>query len=227
MKTKFGSIIVAGSGKIGGHVASRNRSGSYLRTKVTPVNPNTSFQSAVRALLTALSQSWKSLSDIQRQAWNNAVASFARTDIFGDLKNPTGFNLYQRLNNNLAQIGVAAISVPPLPSDVPSVLIGAVTANDSGVVTVATAGAVPAGTAMLVWCTAGVSAGVSFVKSEYRSLKSFAAAAASPHAVSAEYQARFGVPAAGTRVFAKIEFVNIVTGQKSQSQSASVISLAD
>ena len=37
MKTKFGAIIVAGSGKINGFVASKNRAGAYLRTKVTPV----------------------------------------------------------------------------------------------------------------------------------------------------------------------------------------------
>ena len=85
MKAKFGSIVVAGSGKIGGHVASRNRGGAYFRTKVTPVNPNTPAQAAVKSRLTTQAQAWRSLTAAQRAQWNAAVADFARTDIFGDL----------------------------------------------------------------------------------------------------------------------------------------------
>jgi len=47
MKMKFGAIVVDGRGKIGGHVASKNRGGAYLRTKVTPSNPQTGYQAAV------------------------------------------------------------------------------------------------------------------------------------------------------------------------------------
>jgi len=36
MKTLFGAIVVDGRGKLGGHVASKNRHGSYFRTKVSP-----------------------------------------------------------------------------------------------------------------------------------------------------------------------------------------------
>jgi len=58
MKIKFGAIVVAGSGKIGGHVASKNRGGAYLRTKVTPTNPNSPAQAGARALLASLSTGW-------------------------------------------------------------------------------------------------------------------------------------------------------------------------
>ena len=58
MKLKFGAIVTDGRGKIGGHVASKNRSGAYLRTKVTPSNPNTVAQVQVRSILASLSQSW-------------------------------------------------------------------------------------------------------------------------------------------------------------------------
>lgn len=225
MKMKFGALVVDGRGKIGGHVASKNRAGAYLRTKVTPVNPQTAFQNTARARLTTLSQAWRDLTQDQRNAWNSAVLDFQKTDIFGDLKSPTGFNLYVRLNSNLDAIGAAAIDEPPLPSAVPTVDIGALTI-DVGLgdtATLATSGAVPAGTAMQVWLTPGVSAGVNFVKSEYRLLQVFAAAAGSPHDIQAAQVARFGTPAEGTKVFAKIVFTNILTGQNSTQQSVSTI----
>ena len=112
---KFGAIVTDGRGKIGGHVASKNRGGAYLRTKVTPVNGQTTAQTSIRNRFTNLSQGWRGLTADERNAWNAAVADYARTDIFGDLHQPTGFNLYQRLNNNLVTIGEASISTPPLP----------------------------------------------------------------------------------------------------------------
>src|SRR4051812_170938 len=84
MKVKFGSLVVDGRGKIGGHVLSKNRGGAYMRTKVTPINPQTADQSTVRGTLTSLSQSWRALTQNQITAWNNAVQNFQSTDIFGD-----------------------------------------------------------------------------------------------------------------------------------------------
>ena len=94
MKIKYGAIIVDGSGKIGGHVASKNRSGSYLRTKTTPSNPNTTAQAQARSVLASLSTGWGVLTDDQRKSWNDAVGDYAKTDIFVDFKNPSGINLY-------------------------------------------------------------------------------------------------------------------------------------
>ena len=76
MKIKFGAIVTDGRGKIGGHVASKNRSGAYMRTKVTPSNPNTASQSQARSILASASQNWRNLTDSQRKAWNNAVSDW-------------------------------------------------------------------------------------------------------------------------------------------------------
>ena len=65
MKIKWGAMVVDGSGKLGGHVASKNRGGSYFRTKVTPTNPNSTSQAAVRSRLTALSQAFRALTIAQ------------------------------------------------------------------------------------------------------------------------------------------------------------------
>lgn len=227
MKAKFGSIVVAGSGKIGGHVASRNRAGSYFRTKVTPVNPSTAAQQAIRNRLTGISQAWKALTAAQRLAWNAAVGDYAKTDVFGDLRNPSGFNLFQRLNNNLLTIGEAQISVPPVP--------GAVYAPDSMSLAVVTgvpamtltySDAIPATDSVKLYATPPVSQGVSFVKSEFRLIGIMETADASPFNMKALYDAKFGAIAEnGLKVFVKMVGVNKTTGQEGIGLIASAISV--
>jgi len=228
MKMKFGAIVVDGRGKIGGHVASKNRGGAYLRTKVTPSNAQTSFQNAVRATFTGLSQGWRALTQAQRDAWNAAVANFQRTDIFGDLKSPSGLNLYQRLNNNLISIGVAALTDPPLPSEVGAVVISSATnAVGLATMTIIFNGPVPAGTSVKVFATAPMSAGKSFVKSEFRQIDVMAAAEATPFNIKAAYLAKFGTQGEiGQKVFFKLLPINAVTGQAGAASSTSVISVA-
>lgn len=100
MKIKWGMMMTDGRGKLGGQVASKNRGGAYVRTKVTPVNPNTSFQSTVRQRLSSLSREWGALTEDQRLAWNEAANSgqWNKSDIFGDARRPTGKNLFTGIN---------------------------------------------------------------------------------------------------------------------------------
>lgn len=215
---------MAGSGKIGGHVASRNRAGAYIRTKVTPVNPQSTAQLTVRNRLSSLSQAWRSLTAAQRSNWNGAVSDFQKTDIFGDLKTPSGFNLFQRLNNNILTVGGSQINSAPLPSAAAQVTIGALTATITGsVLTLVLSGAVPAGSEVKVFATAGQSAGKSFVKSEYRLTEVVANSTASPLDLFAAYNTKFGAMTAGTKVFVKIVFVDPLTGIETLPQEASAI----
>ena len=214
MKMKFGAIVVAGRGKIGGHVASQNRAGAYLRTKVTPVNPQSGSQLTVRNRLTEFAQGWRGLAEGERSAWNAAVADYAKTDIFGDLRQPSGFALYQRLNNNLSIIGVAALTVPPLPSAVGVSYVTSITALDSENFTIGLNATVPADTKLQIWATPPMSAGKSFVKSEYRLITVLASAATSPANILSAYSEKFGgTGAEGQKIFVKTVAVNAVTGQ--------------
>jgi hypothetical protein len=227
MKAKFGSIVVAGSGKIGGHVASRNRAGAYIRTKVTPVNPSTSYQQAIRNRLTGISQAWKALTAAQRLAWNAAVGDYAKTDVFGDIRNPSGFNLYQRLNNNLLVIGASQISDPPVPGSVyapTSMSLAVVTGTPA--LTLTFAGAIPATDKVKLYATPPVSQGVSFVKSEFRLIGILSDSDTSPKVLTSLYTAKFGaVTENGLKVFVKMVGVNETTGQEGIGLIASTISV--
>jgi hypothetical protein len=214
MKMKFGAIVVDGRNKIGGHVASKNRAGNYLRTKVTPANPRTASQLAVRNRFTGLSQAWKGLAAAVVASWNNAVSAWKRTDIFGDLRNPTGLNLYQRLNNNLLNIGVAALTNPPAPGSVAAFTSFSATAVHAGAVTLTFAAAIAATEKVLVRATPPQSGGKSFVKSEYRQIMVLSSTDTSPKIVTTEYNAKFGNPgSAGQKIFFELVQISVATGQ--------------
>ena len=228
MKIKFGAFVVEGRGKSNGHVFSKNRGGAVIRTKVTPSNAQSVAQSNVRNRFTGLAQGWRGLTQAQRNAWNSAVASFSRTDIFGDLRNPSGANLYQRLNNNLLAIGETALTVPPLPSEVQAVVASAVSAAvGTPAMSQTFAPAIDADTKCQVFGTAPVSAGKSFVKSEFRLLGTLSTSDTSPKNILSLYTAKFGnTGAIGQKIFIKLLPVNLNTGQTGSASVVSVITTA-
>lgn len=225
MKIKFGALVTDGRGKIGGHVASKNRFCSYLRTKVTPVNPQTSYQSTVRTTLTNLSQNWRALTASQRASWNGAVQSFQTTNIFGDLKNPSGLNLYVRLNSNLTEIGVATIANAPLPNEVdgPATITLTAAAGVPAISLAWTGGAIPANMYWIVRLTPQVSPGKNFVKNLYRNLTVLIPADTTPENLLTLYNARFGTLVAGQKIFVEVVAVNGVSGIKGTPLSTSAI----
>ena len=230
MKTKFGAIIVDGRGKIGGHVASKNRAGSYMRTKVTPVNGRTSFQILSRTRLATLSTSWRGsgLGDAGRLAWNSAVDLWKKTDVFGDLKIPSGFALYQKLNNNLAQVGVAALTAPPMPAAITNWTTFSFIPDNSGTMVLTFAVTpVPAGFAVLLDGTAPCSPGLTNANARFRRIGSLAAAKATGEDIQALYIAKFGsIAPIGNRVFLRATMINIATGQKGQPVQATALIVA-
>jgi len=224
MKAKFGSFIVDGRGKVNGHVISKNRAGSYIRTKVTPVNPRSASQLTARSRLAGQSVAWRGLTQVQRNSWIAAVKNFQKTNIFGDLKSPSGFNLFQRLNQNLLKSGQSVLTTAPNPTTVLTVIQGTLTCTVSGsIVSQALSAAVPAGTTLVVRATPPLSAGINFVKSQLRVIATIPPATASPIVLTAAYAAKFGSFSAGQRIFVSIEFVNNTTGQNSVQQINSAI----
>lgn len=223
MKIKWGALVVDGRNKIGGQVASKNRSGAYLRNKVTPVNPQTTYQVAQRARLASFSQAWRSLTQAQRDAWNGAVGDYKKTDIFGDIQNPSGFNLYVRLNTNLDNIGSSAIDVPGAPVGVnvfESMSLAAAEGAGTIVATVSPA-TLDANEYVVFRATAAQSAGKNFVKSEFRQIAVETAIVGGSVDLETAYNAKFGdVGAAGMKIFIEAIHVNINTGQTSQRQQA-------
>jgi len=224
MKIKFGAIVTDGRGKIGGHVASKNRGGAYLRTKVSPVNPRTGSQLAVRSRLAEIAQSWKGLTAAQRTSFNAAVNDFTKTNIFGDLKTPSGFNLYQRLNLNLGKVGESFISTAPTPQEV-FAFTSLSLAMDSGgpTASVTFSPAIPSTAKIVLAATPQLSPGKNFVKSEFRDIAVFDSTDSSPIDILTAYTDKFGAPIEGQKCFVQMRAVNLTSGQAGQPIEASII----
>lgn len=210
----FGDIVVDMRNKSGGHVYAKNRSGSYKRTKVTPVNPQTSFQQAQRQQLGSFSAAWRGLTELQRQSWITAAPSFPVTNIFGQPMTLTGANLYVAFNKNLTNAGGSTIATAPSPVAIPSLAIdtlaGDVSSTSLGFnINTAT---VPAGFALMVFATPLVGAGRYFVKNKYRMLGVFTATANAVD-IYTEWTARFGSLVAGQKIYVSCFLVSTVSGQ--------------
>jgi hypothetical protein len=215
MKTLFGSIIVAGSGKLGGHVASKNRGGTYMRTRVTPSNPQSEDQTKARNRLSSISTLWKTLTAAQVLAWNQAVEFWKGTNIFGNSITPSGFNLFQRLNNNLVQIAESEITTPPTPEEVPVIITGVLAAVHAGAVTVTfTVDPVVTDSTVIVSATPTIPASQSFVKNKFCQIGIMPAPVTHVVTLTTLYNARFGVVgAAGNKLFVQMIQIVKATGQ--------------
>jgi len=217
MKAKYGMITVEGRGKLGGHIASRNKSGAYFKNKTSSVQPRTASQGSQKNFLQTISQNWFQLTEAQREQWNSAVQNFLGTNIWGDSETPSGKSLYSKLNLNLLTAGAALVSSPPLPvgNSLPSSLS---VSADFGLQTVTVTFDAPpiAGHTYVLEATPGLSPGRTFTGSTFRIIALITEFDVSPFDASAAYLAKFGlVPPAGSKIFINLTDVNLLTGEKS------------
>lgn len=228
-KVKYGEMIADMRGKINGTVHSKNRFGAYMRNKTSPVNPQTSFQSAVRASFAQFTQGWRSLTATQRTSWSSVVDQFASTNVFGDSVKKTGANLYISLNRIIDTIGGVAITTPPIPAAVTAIdSLSIAAAAGAGTMAATYSPAIPATHTVAIYATPPQSAGVSFVKNKYRFIEAIVAADVSPYSIKTAYEAKFGTgwQVAGQKVFVKFVPIITLSGLSAPGLEASTIVVA-
>lgn len=203
-KIKFGMMMTDARGKLGGQVFSKNRGGSYIRTKVTPNNPQSADQSTVRTFFGLISQEWSGLSNADRKTWNEAVDSYQQTNIFGDLVNPSGKALYQRLNQNLRLAGESGLSVAPAVEGAPDIAVSGVSIDTTAEeITLAKAGGASS-YILQVRASGPVSAGTSNVSNKFKTVYYDKAGGTAPADTWAGYVDKFGTPQIGERIFFQV-----------------------
>ena len=205
-KIKFGQLISEASGKVAGIVFSKNKYGAYTRQKVSPINPQTTAQSRVRQFLASAAGAWKSLTEAQRLQWSSAVQEWKKTNIFGDAQVLSGFNLFCKCYKTAKDISETVLSNyagSAAPAGITSVSAEFDVTPDAAAITFAPA--IPSGEKWLLFATAPVSLGKTFVKSEYRLIKVLASTDTSPYDAVADYKAIFGtIPLATQTAFFKL-----------------------
>jgi len=225
MLIKWGSIVVKGSGKLGGHVYTTTRTGATVRTNGNVKNPRTSFQKAVRGEFSILTQNWRQLTNPQRLSWRQAEESFTRTNRFGDVVRLTGKNLYESLNYQRSIIGLAPLDFAPEPIQLG---INGIAEVEFRVLaaTIDITGRFEEQGRYVVLGTKPISKGIEFVQNRTRVMgvldgRVGGGGVGVASAVFDLYEARFGQPVVGDRVFIGTYAINEI-GQRT---AASVISV--
>lgn len=214
-QTKMGMFMVDARGKVGGHVITKNRQGQAVRTKVTPVNRRSNSQQNNRSRFTSLSQNWRALTQVQRDAWNSAAGDAKRSNIFGDSYSPTGKNFYMIVNENLLLTGGSVISVPPdINSPVAPLTFLAPTNTTAAQSLSFTATPSGADTTLVIEATRPLSPGVSSPGSAFRVITYFTGSQASPLDTFNAYVNVFGSPVAGKKIFWRIIPISEISGTR-------------
>ena len=108
-------VYTQASGSIGGLTYSHNRGGLYTRARSIPTNPNSTEQQTVRAAFGSLSQRWtQTLTETQRDEWENYAALTPVTNRLGDELILSGQQMYIRCNTVRIQCGVAEVDDGPI-----------------------------------------------------------------------------------------------------------------
>lgn len=229
-KINFGAVVNDARGKVNGNVFSRNKSGAYVRRKVSPSNPSTVFQAAIRSAFSVNSQAWSSvLTDAQRASWTSFANLYPITNVFGLAIPLNGLNMYVRINTALANIGASLLTDPPAsPATTPVPIdTGSLIVSPPGDFTF-TQTAIPptAGTLLYVFATPGLAPGRSAVKNLYKLIGTQTPAPVTvPHTVDvlAQYTARFGVPVLNLRYNLLVSTIDPTVGIPTVGQPLTAI----
>lgn len=197
-------LVPPQSGSLAGQTASRNRFGQYCRTRAIPVNPNSTEQGIVRARLAAYSAGWRDLTDAQRAGWRDLGLIMTRTDSLGQTYNLTGQEAYISVNTTRVAAGDAAVADAPALTTPNALLTLTPTLTAAAFSLAYTVTPLAAGNRLFTFCSPQRSAGRAY-ESDFRLIAVSAAAAASPANIFAAYQAKFGTPVVGNRVFIKCQ----------------------
>ena len=219
-KIKFSALVTDASGSVGGNIFSRNASGPYVKGFTMPHNPNTQKQQKVRSDFAVLISQWKNLSKAQQQLWQDAAPQYPKTDSLGQSGVYTGQQLFNKLNQTLAVVGVSLITQPLIPKVFSAIDLSSFTINrTAGVLDDANVVLSAVGTAneaVIVTITPGLSGGITRPgRSQFKIVETFADASLAPQLdFDAAYAALYGVPEVGATIFVRVDVVNKQSGQR-------------
>jgi hypothetical protein len=109
-----GGGVASISGSVAGTTYSRNRGGPYMRNRAIPVNPNTTYQQAVRGHMAALTSHWvETLTADQRAAWDNYALQVPLPNALGQPRNVGGIGMYVRSNVPRLQTALPRVDDAP------------------------------------------------------------------------------------------------------------------
>lgn len=224
-KIKYSALVSDMRGKLNGSVMSKNRSGAYVRNKVTPSNPQSPAQMLIRGIFSEITKGWSQLSDVARQSWENSVEAFQGTNIFGDAVKPSGKTLFQKLNQNLMISGQASVTVCPAPAELPYASLANVEYSTSAGSLIAYTAGETTGCKVLFFATAPLTQGTKFVKNKLRKIAIVAGGSGVEPDITTSYEAKFGEISANDNIYVGVRVIN-ASGQASPMEVVKIVTVA-
>ena len=197
-----GAIVSEISGKIASTVYTRNRGGNVIRNRRTPINRRSVSQTIRRQGLGNLASAWRGLTQTQRDSWNGATGTFPYQNALGETKFLSGEQLYIQFNANLLLIGAATVDTAPSSFSFATFTLSLAAADTPSFAVTFTPTPLTASNNLAIYATPNLSPGIgSPNKSKFRFVGFIAPAATSPDDMLTDYQAVFGDPIAGQKIF--------------------------
>jgi hypothetical protein len=114
-------------------VASRNRSGQFLRKRISPKNPRTAAQRRVRKYMRTFSQLWNKIMEPQRAAWCTGACEVLSRPKLGKPRPLDGQKFFNKINTVLAICGrEPLLEPPPRPEFGPNPVVAFTATNGPG-----------------------------------------------------------------------------------------------
>jgi hypothetical protein len=196
-------LDVPKSGSYQSNTYSRSRFGQYVRSRATPVNPNSTAQASVRSRQSANAAAWRALTDNQRAGWMSLGQMIIRTDSLGQPYNLTGFQAFVSVNNNRLLVGDDMLEDSPAIETPESIESLTPTITPTSFSLAFTPSPLGQAERIIIYASPQRSAGRNF-EHDTRFLKASQAAGASPITILPEYSAKFGAPQVGSKIFVSV-----------------------
>lgn len=167
----------------------------------------TGRRAAIRTAFAAAARGYAGLTAPQQAAWTSYGLSYPITDSLGQSITLTGQQIYVAINTQLLNVGVAQSVVPPISNVVASAGVPTFTAVHAGALTLTPTGLGVAGDYQLIAFSAPQTSGTGFCKTFWQ-MEHVAGNSVAAIVATAPYEAQFGIPAVGQRIFFRVTPVN-------------------
>lgn len=221
-KIKTSALVADIKGTVGGNVFASNKGGNYVRRYKKPTNANTTKQQNVRENFGTMAGLWRGLTELQRQSWIQGAVNFPYQDTLGESRIYSGQQLFNKLNNNLIQIGCSTIATCPIPQSFPTVLIEQIQNVElldvlTIVVAFDTLNEVPTDYVLVIQGTTSMSAGVNSPQLGLfkKVVTKDNGTDTSELSIVTDYTANYGTLIKGDTIFLGVKIVNLVSGEAS------------
>ncbi len=208
-------------GRIGPTVYFRTRSGPVARFNTVPVFPNSTRQQQANAQVRAVILRWQGLSNAQRVEWIRAAASsdWAQTNRFGRVYQPSGYQLFMKLNLSLAY-QVIQVNDPPqkqvFPTVVPTTFVTSPDTTYMDLTISFSQSSFDSTFRLLVFATDNMSMGIMKSKPQFFRWINYYTSADLTGGVNLKFSwfNVFGAQATPSRVFCKMFLISRVSGER-------------